>query len=203
METAWIVQQNTIIMPTCLHFHALYPLHIHCQLLLTALPVQGEESTLPFSCDGPHLAARDHPAGRKAQETTRQRLSHRAHPEAGLAPFMPAGSLCGLGRSTRGSGEGPLVTRQEIRPDKIDSTGPIIPPEIPQNGCLTGYVLQTQPQSLRSSPLDSTQSTHPCSYSTIYFLTRTTCRPVSWIPRHEISIWPPKADRHLQTTTAD
>jgi hypothetical protein len=88
-------------------------------------------------------------------------------------------------------------------PDKIDSTGPIIPPEIPQNGCLTGYVMQTQPQSLRSSPLDSTQSTHPCSYSTIYFLTRTTCRPVSWIPRHEISIWPPKADRHLQTTTAD
>ena len=33
------------------HFN-MYPLHIHCQMALIALPVQGEESTLPFSCDG-------------------------------------------------------------------------------------------------------------------------------------------------------
>ena len=54
----------------------MYPLHIYCQIALLDLPVQGEESTLPFSCDGPHLAARDHPAGRKAQETTREGSVH-------------------------------------------------------------------------------------------------------------------------------
>ena len=61
---------------TTLNYFNMYPLHIYCQIALIDLPVQGEESTLPFSCDGPHLAARDHPAGRKAQETTREGSVH-------------------------------------------------------------------------------------------------------------------------------
>ena len=65
---------------TTLNYFNMYPLHIYCQIALTALPVQGEESTLPFSCDGPHLAARDHPAGRKAHRDNKAKMVTQSTP---------------------------------------------------------------------------------------------------------------------------
>jgi len=72
-----------------------------------------------------------------------------------------------------------------------------------QKGPVTVHSLQGQPLSLRLSPLGSTQSTHPCSYSTVYFPNLVTCCPVCVISRCEILPWAQKAVRHLQATTTD
>jgi len=127
-------------------------------LAQTALPVQGEESTLPFSGGGPHLAARDHPAGIQHRRQPR-RWSHRSHTEAGLAPFMPAGSLGGLGECIRGAGHGTQVTNLEMQPDTSHSTVPARPPNAQKRPChgarSAGPISLTESVSFGSHPAHS------------------------------------------------
>ena len=138
-------------MPTCVYFHARYPLHVHCQLLLTALPVQGEESTLPFSCDGPHLAARDHPAAGNHSRTA-DKMATQSKPtgwDCTLDACRQPGWTGGVGGGGRAGhpGHTPGDTARYVR-----SHRPCTAPGTLKKAPVTAHTLQSQTHSLRRSP---------------------------------------------------
>ena len=97
--------------------------HATAQLSLTAPPVRGEGSTLPFDRGGPRQAAGLPPEQEMAAQQ-HSRRPNRAGPEAGIVPFMPAGSpgtLCGL---VQGSRAGCRDGTSEIQPDFSEQPDP-------------------------------------------------------------------------------
>ena len=131
----------------------------HCHALTDCPACAGGGIYSPFQRWRPSSGRTRSPRRHAAQETTTEIWSHRSHTEAGLAPFMPAGSLGGLGEGIRGAGHGTQVTNLEMQPDTSHSTVPARPPNSQKRPCRGAR--SAGPTSLTESVSFGSHPAHP------------------------------------------